>query len=62
MIQTLLWSLPGALLAAQCFAQKLPLERIKLPPGFQIAVFAQVPNARSMAQDRKSTRLNSSHT
>lgn len=49
-MRTLLWSLAGALLAAQCCAQKLPLERIKLPPGFQIAVFAQVPNARSMAQ------------
>jgi len=32
-------------------AQRLPLERIKLPPGFEISVFAEnLPNARSMAQ------------
>ncbi len=31
-------------------AQGLPLERIRLPPGFEIGVFAQnVPNARSLA-------------
>ena len=31
-------------------AQRLPLERIKLPPGFEISVFADnVPNARSLA-------------
>jgi glucose/arabinose dehydrogenase len=31
-------------------AQRLPLERIKLPPGFEISVFADnVPDARSMA-------------
>jgi glucose/arabinose dehydrogenase len=31
-------------------AQPLPIEKIKLPPGFEIAVFAQgMPNARSMA-------------
>jgi hypothetical protein len=31
-------------------AQRLPLERIKLPPGFEISVFAEgVPNARSLA-------------
>ena len=36
---------------------------ISLPPGFQISVYApDVPNARQMALDRKSTRLNSSHT
>jgi len=29
--------------------QKLPLERIKLPPGFSIELFAEVPNARGMA-------------
>jgi glucose/arabinose dehydrogenase len=27
----------------------LPLEKIKLPPGFRIALYARVPNARSMA-------------
>jgi hypothetical protein len=30
-------------------AQSLPLERLKLPPGFEIAVYAQVPGARSLA-------------
>lgn len=31
-------------------AQKLPVEKIKLPPGFEISVFADnVPNARAMA-------------
>ena len=31
-------------------AQKLPLDKIKLPPGFEISVFADnVPNARAMA-------------
>ena len=31
-------------------AQRLPLERIKLPPGFEISVFADgVPDARSLA-------------
>jgi glucose/arabinose dehydrogenase len=31
-------------------AQQLPLERIKLPPGFEISVFAEnIPNARSLA-------------
>jgi glucose/arabinose dehydrogenase len=29
--------------------QKLPLERIKLPPGFSIELFARVPSARGMA-------------
>jgi glucose/arabinose dehydrogenase len=28
---------------------KLPLDRIKLPPGFEIAVFAEVDNARTLA-------------
>jgi glucose/arabinose dehydrogenase len=29
--------------------EALPLDRIKLPPGFRISVYARVPNARSMA-------------
>ena len=38
------------LLAAHtALAQRLPLERIKLPPGFEISVFAEVPRARAMA-------------
>ncbi len=30
-------------------AKKLPLEKITLPPGFKIKVFAEVPGARSLA-------------
>ena len=46
-----------ALAALPSFAQsRLPLERIKLPPGFEISVFADnVPNARSMALGEKGT-------
>ncbi|MFS4460934.1 PQQ-dependent sugar dehydrogenase [Bdellovibrio sp. HCB2-146] len=29
---------------------KLPLEKLKMPPGFQISVWAEVPGARSLAQ------------
>jgi glucose/arabinose dehydrogenase len=36
-------------LAQSAFAQRLPLERIKLPPGFEISVFAEVPRARQLA-------------
>lgn len=39
----------GLLAARQAPAQKLPLERIKLPPGFSIQLLAEVPNARGMA-------------
>jgi glucose/arabinose dehydrogenase len=42
----------GLVLAAapHASAQQLPIEKIKLPPGFEISVFAQgVPSARSMA-------------
>lgn len=46
-------NLPIALLLALCaqatLAQRLPLERIKLPPGFEITVFAEVPRARELA-------------
>ena len=31
------------------YSQSLPLNTIKLPPGFKIDVFAEVPDARSMA-------------
>ena len=34
----------------QACAQRLSIDRIKLPPGFSISVFAEVPNARSMAR------------
>jgi glucose/arabinose dehydrogenase len=37
-------------LGQAAYAQRLPLERIKLPPGFEISVFASdVPQARSLA-------------
>ena len=38
-----------ALPAATACAADLPLERIKLPPGFAIEVYAEVPGARSLA-------------
>lgn len=44
--------LPVAI-AAPAVAQRSSLERIKLPPGFEISIFANnVPNARSMALGR----------
>ena len=46
----------GAALALGAEAQRLPLDRIKLPPGFNISVFAHnVPNARSMTWGAKGT-------
>ncbi|HKA46277.1 MAG TPA: sorbosone dehydrogenase family protein [Burkholderiales bacterium] len=42
--------------APSALAQKLPLEKIKLPPGFAISVFADnVPNARAMVLGDKGT-------
>jgi hypothetical protein len=43
-----------SLTQAAC-AQELPLERIKLPPGFEIQIYAQVPTARSLALGEKGT-------
>jgi glucose/arabinose dehydrogenase len=45
------YALAALLASCTCAAaQKLPLEKIKLPPGFEIAVFADnVPGAREMA-------------
>jgi len=40
---------------AESRAQDLPLERIKLPPGFEIEVYAQVPQARSLALGEQGT-------
>ena len=43
------------LAACGAVAQRLPVDRIKLPPGFEIGVFsADVPNARSLAHGRGS--------
>ena len=36
-------------LQAPAAADSLPLARLKLPPGFEIELFARVPNARQMA-------------
>ena len=49
--------LPALLIsvAAPALSQNLPLEQIKLPPGFRIEVLAQVPNARSLALGAKGT-------
>ncbi len=44
-----------ALAATQSLAQSLPLDRIKLPPGFSIEVAAMVPNARAMTFGRDGT-------
>ena len=41
--------------AAMAQEQSLPLERIRLPPGFQIELLARVPNAREMAWGEKGT-------
>ena len=38
-----------ALLPPAAAASELPLHQIKLPPGFRIALFARVDNARGMA-------------
>jgi glucose/arabinose dehydrogenase len=50
-------SLLIASFASPAFAQsKLPLDRVKLPPGFEITIFAEgVENARSMALGEKGT-------
>src|SRR5690606_856928 len=38
-----------ALSSSETAVSSLPLEKIKLPPGFVIDVFAEVDNARSLA-------------
>ena len=40
---------PGGDPAITEYAATLPLDKIKLPPGFKIEVYAEVKNARSMA-------------
>jgi len=39
----------GAVFAADAGCASLPLDRIKLPPGFEIGVYAEIPEARSLA-------------
>ena len=49
----LLCSLACSLAFTQLYAQSsLPLQSIKLPPGFAIEVVARVPNARAMTWGR----------
>ena len=49
-------ALPLLLAAHGALAQTLPLDKIKLPPGFEIGVFADnVPNARAMVLGDKGT-------
>ena len=46
----------SVLLPARCVnAAELPLNEIKLPQGFEISVYANVPNARSMTLSPKGT-------
>jgi glucose/arabinose dehydrogenase len=42
-------SLAACLLPTAAAASELPLEQIRLPPGFSIELLARVPNARQMA-------------
>ncbi|MBI2314208.1 MAG: sorbosone dehydrogenase family protein [Betaproteobacteria bacterium] len=44
-----------ALFAGVAPARALPLEKIRLPPGFDISVYAEVPNARAMTLGRDGT-------
>jgi len=41
--------------AIPALSQNLPLERIQLPPGFRIELYATVPNARSLALGAQGT-------
>jgi glucose/arabinose dehydrogenase len=43
------------LLNGAAYAQKLPLDKIKLPPGFSIGLLASVGNARAMVLGEKGT-------
>ncbi len=52
---TRLLSITVFLSASAAVAEKLPLERIKLPPGFLISVYAEVPGARSLALGSNAT-------
>ena len=42
-----------ALFSGALFAADLPLEQIKLPPGFSIEVWSRVDNPRQMALGRR---------
>jgi len=50
------FSLIAALCSFKLYSAELPLQQIKLPPGFSITLFArQIPGARSMAWNGKDT-------
>ena len=44
-----LFALMSSALSTGCFASELPLDRLKLPPGFAVSIYAEVDNARQMA-------------
>ena len=54
MALSLLWVIAASAgtSTAATTAQDLPLNKIHLPPGFEISLFAKVPNARSMTLGR----------
>ena len=39
----------ASLVTGPAFAEKLPVEQIKMPPGFKIGTYARVPGARSIS-------------
>lgn len=45
----------GTLPATAQYQDQLPLDKIKLPPGFSIELWANVPNARGLAMAKKGT-------
>ena len=55
LLPALLPALLLALLPPAAAASELPLHQIKLPPGFRIALFARVDNARGMALGARNT-------
>lgn len=49
-------AVPGTFRPPPCFGGDIPLEKISLPPGFAIEIYARdVPNARSMTMGAKGT-------
>jgi len=46
---------PGEFKAITDYAKTLPLDKIKLPKGFKISVYAEVPDARSLAMSPSGT-------
>ena len=50
-----LFTLVVSFVASPLFAQSLPLDRIRLPPGFRIELVARVPGAREMAVGERGT-------